>query len=112
MVKDSLVYAHLTLYPIARYYKAKGEYSSLKIIGRLLTPIKIAAAVYKDKPILTSIIDKAFKTLSDAKIETILNNWTEVKIQKVIDYSLILKILLFIIFIILLGVWRYSVLKE
>ncbi|QKF82948.1 transporter substrate-binding domain-containing protein [Halarcobacter ebronensis] len=112
LVKSGEVYAHLTLYPIARYYKAKSSYSSLKIIGRLIEPLKLSIAVIKSEPILLGIIQKSIDTIPKSKIDNIVNNWTEVKIQKVQDYSLLLKILIVIFVLILLGVWRYKILKE
>jgi PAS domain S-box-containing protein len=112
LVKQNKVYVHLTLYPIAKFYIAKASNSDLKIIGRLLKPLQLSVASIKDDFLLSSVLQKSINTLSQVKIDSILNNWTEVKIKKVINYDFVYKVLMAIAAIILLGVWRYSVLKN
>ncbi|WP_320034949.1 transporter substrate-binding domain-containing protein [Halarcobacter sp.] len=112
LVKTGEVYIHLTLYPIAKFQIAKQSYDDLKIIGRLLKPLQISMASQKDDTVLASILQKTIKTLSPTKLNSIVNNWTAVKVEKVFDYNFIFQILAGMSLLIALGFWRFLVLKR
>ncbi len=112
LVEEQKVYAHLTLYPIAKFYISKYYSQKLKIIGRLIEPIKISVGVKKGDEVLLSIMQKAINATSKTKISNIVNTWTELKIEKVVNYDLLLKIFVGITLIIILGIWRFKLLKD
>jgi|GEM_PF-690611 len=112
LVNEEKVYAHLTLYPIAKFYTTKYYNQELKIIGRLIKPLKISMGVKKGDEVLLSIMQKAIDSTSKTKISNIINRWTELKIEKVINYEFLSKVFAGIFLIIMLGIWRYKLLKD
>jgi len=112
LVKNGKVYIYLTLYPIAKFQIAKQSYDGLKIIGRLVKPLQISIASQKGDEVLASILQKTIKMVSPTKLNSIVNSWTAVKVEKVFNYNFVFKILAAMLLLIALGVWRYLVLKR
>jgi len=117
MVQDVLsnkAYAIVTLDEQADYFIDKYGYGKLKINGFLAKdrPLQGSIGVQKDEPILYDIIEKALKHIPKEKIESIQNSWRISRYKTTIDYSLALKILLFMGIILLIMTYYQRKLKN
>ena len=117
MVRDVLydkAYAIVTLDEQADYFIDKYGYGKLKINGFLAKerPLSGSVGIQKDEPILYDIIEKAFKHIPKEKIDSIRNSWRISRYQTTIDYSLAIKILLFMGIILLIMVYYQRKLKN
>jgi len=117
MVRDILydkAYAIVTLDEQADYFIDKFGYGKLKINGFLAKehPIEGSIGVQKDEPILFKIMQKALAHISKEQIESIRNSWRISRYQTNIDYSLAVKILLFMGIILLIMGYYHRKLKN
>jgi len=117
MVRDVLynkAYAIVTLDEQADYFIDKYGYGKLKINGFLAKdrPLKGSIGVQKDEPILFSIIEKALDHIPKEKIDSIRNSWRISRYQTKIDYSIAIKILLFMGIIVLILIYYQRKLKN
>jgi len=117
MVRDVLynkAYAIVTLDEQADYFIDKYGYGKLKISGFLAKehPIEGSIGVQKDEPILYSIIEKVLAQIPKEQIESIRNSWRISRYQTTIDYSLAIKILLFMGIILLIMIYYQRKLKN
>ena len=117
MVRDVLydkAYAIVTLDEQADYFIDKYGYGKLKISGFLAKeqPIQGGIGIQKDNYILYSIIEKSLKQIPKEKIESIRNSWRISRYQTTIDYSLAVKILLFMGIILLIMIYYQRKLKN
>ena len=117
MVRDVLyneAYAIVTLDEQADYFIDKFGYGKLKINGFLAKekPIEGSIGVQKDEPILFDIIQKALAHIPKEQIESIRNSWRISRYQTTIDYSLAIKILLFMGIILLVMLYYHRKLKN
>ena len=117
MVQDILnskAYAIVTLDEQADYFIDKYGYGKLKINGFLAKehPIAASVGVQKDEPILYNIIQKALKKISKEKITSIRNSWRIGRYQTKTDYSLALKILLFMGIVVMIMIYYHRKLKN
>ncbi len=80
---------------MAAYTIKKEGLFNLKISGRLPDAYsnRLSVGIYKDEPLLRSIIDKAIDTITDEERDEIVNRHVSITIQSGTDYVLILKIL-------------------
>ncbi|RXJ56214.1 hypothetical protein CRV04_09210 [Candidatus Marinarcus aquaticus] len=112
LVNSKKVYMHLDLYPVAKYYISKYEDEEFKIIGRLEQTLKLSMATQKENRVLASVIEKSLNQISKTKIDTIVKKWTEIEVRKVVNYKLLYQIIAGALVLIVLGVWRYRLLKN
>jgi len=117
MVQDVLqnrAYGIVTLDEQADYFIDKYGYGKLKISGFLAKerPIQGSIGVQEDEPILYSILEKALLSIPKEKIESIRNSWRISRYQTKIDYSLAIKIMLFMGIIVLIMIYYQRKLKN
>ena len=117
MVRDVLynqAYAIVTLDEQADYFIDKFGYGKLKINGFLAKerPIEGSIGVQKDEPVLFDIIQKTLAHIPQEQIESIRNSWRISRYQTTIDYSLAIKILLFMGIILLVMLYYHRKLKN
>ena len=75
-------------YKIKKYYPNK-----LKISGMIQKNLQFGIATRKDEPILNSILNKTISSLNEDEIMSLFNKWVfKEQVQKIVDYSLIIKI--------------------
>ena len=84
----------------------------LKISGTTSFIFEHRYLIQDKHPELVSIINKAFKSISEHEKNTINSNWIRTKIEKKIDESIIWKMLLFMLIVISLFIWRQRTLKS
>lgn len=89
------------------YAFQKNFIGELKITGKFDERWELGVGTRNDEPLLQSIFEKAIKSLSPQKHQDILNRYIAIKYEKGTNYDLIIKILLFVAFIALIGVYFY-----
>jgi len=117
MVRDVLyneAYAIVTLDEQADYFIDKYGYGKLKINGFLAKekPLNGSIGVQKDEPLLFDIIEKSLAHIPKEKIDSIRNSWRISRYQTKIDYSIAIKILLFMGIIVLILIYYQRKLKN
>ncbi len=76
------------------YISQKLGITNLKVAGTTSYNFELAFAVRKDWPELVNILDRSLATFSDYEQNNIRVRWTNIKIEKQIDYSLSWKLIL------------------
>ncbi len=94
------------------YYIAYTGSANLKVSGTTKFKFEHHYLVQNKYEELISIINKAISSISIYEKNTINSNWIKTKIEKKIDYSVIYKLLVVIIFIILIFIWKQYTLKK
>ena len=84
----------------------------LKIAGKFDESWNLGVGVRDDDKALHGIFNKIIKNIDTQTRQKILNNWVSIKYEKGIDYSLIWEMLAVILFIIVFGMYRNSILKK
>ncbi|RXJ91654.1 hypothetical protein CRV01_00755 [Arcobacter sp. CECT 8983] len=95
------------------YYISELHLKNLKVAGTTAFDIEHHYLIQKDMPLLLSIIDKAFNSITLQERKDINSNWIQTTVvEKKIDYKLVF--LVFFIFIIILTVfiYRQNILKK
>jgi len=98
------------------YWIRKLNMTNLKIAASIESPIGkegLHFAVRNDWPELVSIINKGLATISQAEIERISRKWVDVKVDKVMDYSMAWKVgLLLLALVLLVLLWNVKIRKQ
>ena len=95
-------------------YKIKKHYpNKLKISGMIQKNLQFGIATRKDEPILNSILNKTISSLNEDEIMSLFNKWVfKEGVQKIVDYSLIIKItIVFLIIIFTISYFLYRLTK-
>jgi signal transduction histidine kinase/ABC-type nitrate/sulfonate/bicarbonate transport system substrate-binding protein len=108
------VYAIITVDEQADYLIDKFGYGKLKINGFLSkeNPLEISIGVQKDEPLLLSIMQKALDNIPQNRLQAIENSWRITRYHKSTDYSLVLKVLLVMSFLLVLMYYYQRKLKS
>jgi len=112
-VSEGKVDAHLgTLLPatfaISQYYPKE-----LKINGRFTElDIKGSIGVHKNETILLNIFNKTIDAVQPQTIRNIFNNWVNIKQKKVLDYSLLWKVIFGALLVFLILYYRQKILRR
>jgi len=90
------------------YIMKKLNLFDIKIVGTIALKNRYKIGVTKTDKILHSILTKAVNSITEKEKNTLASNWTSIKFENKIDYTLVLKILLggFVLFI-LFSYWTY-----
>lgn len=87
--------------------------TDIKIAGRFDDKWKLAIGTRNDEAILNNIMEKVISTVKPSEIQQVNNSWNTIRFDRSIDYSLLIKILLFsFIVFILLFIWNQQLQKE
>jgi len=111
-VNNGELFAYIgTLASIGRMFQMEftGE---LKIAGKFDEGWELGVGVRNDDEVLLGIFNKIIKNVDTAKRQQILNNWVAIKYEKGVDNTLTWQIVVAILFVILLVVYRNSILKR
>ena len=95
-------------------YAIKNHYpNQLKISGMIQKDLYFSVATRKDEPILNYIFDKIILSLDENEKMKLFNKWVfEDQVQKMIDYSIVIKIIvIFIIIIFVISYFLYRLAK-
>jgi len=72
----------------------------------------LGVGVRNDDEVLLGIFNKAIKNIDRAQRQKIFNKWVAIKYEKGTDYTLVWQILVAVFFVILMGIYRNSILKK
>ncbi|WAJ70819.1 transporter substrate-binding domain-containing protein [Catenovulum adriaticum] len=112
-VSDGVFDAALLSLAKARYLLIQGDYYNVKVAGKTSVDMKVTLFVDKNKPMLHQILDKMMQHLSEQNGNEILNRWTRLELNKPIDYTIIIKVILVAVTLLLFIVfWNLKLKKE
>ncbi len=112
LVRNDEVYGYIDATAVIGYAIDFFEFNDLKIIGKMQIGYDLSYGVTKDDITLLQIINKAILEISQADKNRIYRKWIAIEQQKVVDYSLIWKIILVaFIFALLMTYWNSKLLK-
>ena len=106
-VLEDEVLGFVELSSVVEFFLANKNIDNLKFNVQLDDKLSIGMAVAKDDATLYSIMQKLSESLSQKEKTDILKRWMNVQYQKVFDYSLFYKFLLFAIVIALFFLYRH-----
>jgi signal transduction histidine kinase len=114
LLDDDTNFAIVTFDEQADYIIEKYGYAKLKINGFLLKdkPVKFVIGVDRNNSILYSIIESTINSISNEEIKDIQNSWRLSRYQTRTDYTLVVKIVLFMVFILALMYYYQRKLKH
>jgi len=91
---------------------AKLSLKNLKISGTTKFIFEHRFLIQNNNPILLSIINKSFAAISEQEKSTINKNWIQTKVEKGIDKTLIIKMIIAFVVILLLFMYRHYSLNK
>ncbi|MCH9813543.1 MAG: ABC transporter substrate-binding protein [Epsilonproteobacteria bacterium] len=108
LLNKNKIYGFIDTLPTLNYQIQKNYLNSLKINGQFDEHWELGIGIRNDDPILFSIFEKAVKEI-DAKVtQQIMNEWLHIRFENGFDYKQLFKWLPFILAIILLVLYKYS----
>lgn len=111
-VKNGQLFAYIdTLASIGYEFQTK-YFGELKIAGKISENLKLSIAVIKDDKTLLNILQKTVNNITNEMHRKIFNKWVPIKYEKSIDYNLVWKVSIVVIFLILLIVyWNIKIIN-
>ncbi|WP_417325808.1 transporter substrate-binding domain-containing protein [Halarcobacter sp.] len=95
------------------YYISELHLKNLKVAGTAIFDIEHHYLIQKDMPLLLSIINKAFNSISLQERKDINANWIQTTVvEKKIDYKLVFLVFFSFIIILAVFVYRQNILKK
>jgi diguanylate cyclase (GGDEF)-like protein/PAS domain S-box-containing protein len=94
------------------YYIAETNSIDLKVAGTTKFKFEHRFLIQNDYKILTDIINRVIRSISEKERNTINSNWIKTKVEKKMDYTLIYQLLLLILIIFLIFIWKQYTLKK
>lgn len=95
------------------YYISELHLKNLKVAGTAIFDIEHHYLIQKDMPVLLSIINKAFNSISLQERKDINANWIQTTVvEKKIDYKLVFLVFFSFIIILAVFVYRQNILKK
>ncbi len=96
-VEDKEIFGFIDTIPTIAWHIQKIGFIHLKISGDTGIPLELSLGIKKELPILHDIFQKAVDSIKDSEKETILKHYINVRYDKGVDYTLLYKILIFIL---------------
>lgn len=102
-VEDGLVYGYIDSSVLLNYEIQRRHIGTLAISGSFKENLHLGIASRDDEPLLVTILQKALNSITQEQKEKIYKKWITIKVEriKVIDYSLVYKVVISSIIIIL-----------
>lgn len=95
------------------YYVSELHLKNLKVAGTTIFDIEHHYLIQKDMPLLLSIINKAFNSISLQEKKDINANWIQTTVvEKKIDYKLVFLVFFTFVIILAVFVYRQNILKK
>ncbi|MDC0933896.1 transporter substrate-binding domain-containing protein, partial [Arcobacteraceae bacterium] len=101
-VSQGKLYGFLNASASASYYISKEGFTNLKIAAKAGIDYSVRAAVRDDDLELLEILNTLMQYLDNKKIDDISNKYLKVKVQEIVDYTIIYKTIAFFLLIILI----------
>ncbi|TLP34691.1 transporter substrate-binding domain-containing protein [Arcobacter arenosus] len=106
-VERGELFGQVTTHLNVAYAFQEEFYGSLQISGKFDDEWKLSVGVRNDDPVLLSIFEKLVSSISDETTQKIMNHWVSIKFEKVFDYQLFWKILVFFVFVLSVILYTY-----
>jgi len=106
-VERGELFGQVTTHLNVAYAFQEEFYGSLQISGKFDDEWRLSVGVRNDDPILLSIFEKLVASISDETTQKIMNHWVSIKFEKVFDYQLFWKILVFFVFVLSVILYTY-----
>ncbi len=112
-VQSGDIYGFIDAIPALSYEIQKSLSSDLKISGTIPLNMDLSVAIRNDSPLLLSIYSKVVNSISQEEKREIHNRWISVRLDEVVDYSRLWRIVLIFtsLFIVIL-LWNYKLYSE
>ena len=88
------VYAFIGCPMITNHYIRQTGFTDIKVTGDTGVKVNMVMAVRDDWKILAGILQKTLDSMDEKQRDTIMKKWMEIKIETMINHTLILKILI------------------
>ncbi|MEA3498321.1 MAG: ATP-binding protein, partial [Campylobacterota bacterium] len=111
-VIDNELYGYIGTLPSVGYLFQSDFVGQLKIAGKFDESWSLGTAVRDDDRILLQIMNKLIYNLDETAKSKILSNSFSIKYQQDIDYSVVYKVLVFIMVVALFFIYRQYILKN
>ena len=106
-VNNGELYGFLNTSATLSYYISQEGMSNLKIASKVGIDYHLRTAVRSDDLVLLDIMNALINNLSENTINSIKKHWLKVKVQEIIDYSIIYKtIFVFILILLVVLYWN------
>ena len=105
LVSEGKLFGYIDIVPSISQALAKGNFSDLKIAGRLDAHVDLAVASRDDEPELQSLFQKAVNSLGPEESDAIIKKWLAVTFEQGFDYALLWKVLAGVAVVLALVVW-------
>jgi len=106
-VSQGKLYGFLNTTASISYYISKEGMTNLKIATKVGIDYHLSVAVRDDDLKLLDIFNTIITNLDESKIKEIKDHWLQVKVQEIVDYSIIYKIVAFFILVITM-MWYWN----
>jgi len=109
MVKEGKAFALVGDLLSTSHYIALHGFSQIKVVGDTPFKLELSIGVRKDWPIFIRILDKTLRSLNEETRLAISRRWLSMKMERSIDSSILVRILLGVV-VIILGflIWNWS----
>lgn len=111
-VHEEGVLGFIDTVPAISYQIQKNGIFNVKISGQVGLKYNLTVGVRNDRPELLSILNKAIASVTAEERLEIMNHWISVRYEKRVDYWLLWKILAAVTLLILLLLYRYSIVSR
>lgn len=106
------LYAMIDLLAPLGYHIQKSQFNQIKIAGKLDKIKELSMASLKSEPLLNSILNSLLQSVSFEEHQKIENSWSYVKYQEEVDYSTVILVAVFFIFIILIVLYKNQSIRK
>ncbi len=110
-LSNNEVFAIIDILPELSYFIRKYGFNDIKISGTTEFNLDFRIMIREDYDLLVSIINKAIKSISIAKVEDLKNKWMSVKYENFIDYTKFWQIAIVVLIILIIMIYRQIVLN-
>jgi len=112
-VSSGELYGFVNTSASVSYYIQKTGLTNIKIASKVGIDYFIRIAVRDDEPVLLDILNNAINDLDKKTVQDIKDRWLKVKVQNIVDYSIVYQLLtLFISILLVVIYWNRRLKKE
>jgi PAS domain S-box-containing protein len=113
MVYEGKVYGYVdAIIVIREAIERYGYHNALKISGKLKESLELSVGIRNDDKMLFNILNKGIMSFDEKTIENYIAQWANVIHRKIVDYSLVWKLLALFFIIFSIMIWAYNKLSK
>ncbi|TPE47350.1 transporter substrate-binding domain-containing protein [Maribrevibacterium harenarium] len=111
-VRSGEAYGYIDALPVIASAIQREGFTDLYIAGKMDHQFELGIATRNDEPMLLDVMQKALSSVDADDIQAISNKWLAVRFESRVDYSLLYKVVAGFAVLLLLGLWRHSVMQK